>query len=373
MDTGNYGADRLGGSFGKNDRMDSETNHGKNHDGDDVSLSRGSDGRDRVTVSHNGSSKSYSLNDYVSRNNSAWGSQGLSPISQAATATRTTVTSLTGAKQTTLSGQPIEDPNNSLLSTNPDKYLEKTLGIPDIGYIDSDLSTKISPEQYSKRYNEIASEALGANAKKFGMNFAGEISAPTVAGTVAKAFGGTVGNLVGTLAGYATTNAGDIANNIGNRNLSEIDRSIADDVNRRATRAIENDRSFGKLAGNFLNNVGNGISAITAPTGTGFFVGQGISFLGKPFQQEAAQRAIANEFGDIGGLKQKYEQSLQARHQALLDDAKRRSLDGSNQGILSQMTARLKPTTIQQQTNKMQELYDKLPSLNNLWNNIYIS
>lgn len=373
MDTGNYGADRLGGSFGKNDRMDSETNHGKNHDGDDVSLSRGSDGRDRVTVSHNGSSKSYSLNDYVSRNNSAWGSQGLSPISQAASVTRTTVTSLTGAKQTTLSGQPIEDPNNSLLSTNPDKYLEETLGIPDIGYIDSDLSTKISPEQYSQRYHELSSRLSGANAKKFGGNFAGDIAASSVANGVAKTLGGPIGNIIGTVAGFATANAGNIANNISNRNLSEIDRSIADDVNRRAARAIENDRSIGKFVGNLLNAGGNVVSVLAAPTGTGAFIGQGASFLGNAFKQEAAQRAIANEFRDIGGLKQKYEQSLQARHQALLDDAKRRSLDGSNQGILSQMTARLKPTTIQQPTNKMQELYDKLPSLNNLWNNIYIS
>lgn len=359
MDTGNYGADRLGGSFGKNDRMDSETNHGKNHDGDDVSLSRGSDGRDRVTVSHNGSSKSYSLNDYVSRNNSAWGSQGLSPISQAASVTRTTVTSLTGAKQTTLSGQPIEDPNNSLLSTNPDKYLEKTIGEGFTNYIDDPRTNSMNFDRYSELRNQGIIDGYKDQDRTYGINNAGNISSSTVANAASKA----LGPIGGMAAGLISGNIGNITEKLGNL-ASDSKLSNAEKA------AIEHGRDAVKEeADNSKSTIADGIGYAFD-----FITSSPLGSLGaSAWNHEQAKKAVADKYGHIGNIGKSYNESLQARHQALLDDAKRRSLDGSNQGILSQMTARLKPTTIQQQTNKMQELYDKLPSLNNLWNNIYIS
>ncbi|OBX02790.1 hypothetical protein QV06_10725 [Gallibacterium genomosp. 3] len=365
MDTGNYGADRLGGSFGKNDRMDSETNHGKNHDGDYVSLSRGSDGRDRVTVSHKGSSRSYSLNDYVSRNKSAWGSQGLSPISQAATVTRTTVTSLTGAKQTTLSGQPIEDPNNSLLSTNPDKYLEKTIGKGFVDYIDNPVTNKMGWESYQD-FREQGKQFKASNLDRtFGLNTVGEVLADTVAGVAGKV-GKGVGSVASSMgAGVASTNLGNLmelaSNYAKTKNMTDAQKAaFADGVNE-INKAIND----GKSTLTKFFEAGSGLATIPDPItmGVGVISGLFSKFTG----HEDKKKAVATAMGKLD----EYEKDRQKRHQALLDDAKRRSLDGSNQGnygILNQMTARLNKNT--QPVDKWQQFNATLPALNHLWDSI---
>ncbi|WP_066111400.1 hypothetical protein [Gallibacterium salpingitidis] len=281
-----------------------------------------------------------------------------SNVSNAAKDLRDTVKSLTGGSGQLAGGEENKD---GLLSANINDIKDDLHFSMD--YAMSPYNNELSRGEFNKAFGAGVNDAMKSADRRFGIGVATDLMSPVVGGAA-----------FNTLSKISPT-AGMFGAAAAQKSLSALDR-FADTYNPTATSqaaqavydaGYNQASNIAKSAGTgVLGNIAGGVVDVLAG---GVPVG---STINNAINHYAGRQAVLDKYGDIGTVAQAEQNRQQAIKEAREMEAERRKIDGSNQGILSQMTSRLNSN--QQQLNAInQKLFDALPSLNHLWDNIYIS
>ncbi|TDF37777.1 hypothetical protein [Histophilus somni] len=359
------------------------------HDGsykgkNDSRWSRGKDGYSSFG-SHRNHDDNYSS---YSSNYAGSYSKGKSAIGSAVQNHRNLVAnSPSDLKSKTLTGENVDD---GLLSSNQNKQyspidyaemykngprhpIEKaTLGKREMGPM-----SRIAPEDPHansyQNYRYVQSLAnkdwIEDTQRSIAGNAVGGISSSGVANAVAGAVGGGLGRAVaGAVAGIAASNAGDLANMaVGKANkegLTDEQKAMYDQVfSQRKDYFDKRRRSFDSFGNGIATVLGTGVDIASK----GLTMGAG-STIADAYKNNSALEKTLENF-DSPENRQFLKERQEAYKRAREEDAKRRKADGSNKGILYNMTKRLQP---QEEPQEPTLPYYAIPALTNLWNNVIV-